>query len=557
MDPLKQIAALLSDPSPRKRIAAAVVLGELGVKDAGVVSQLVALAKDPVDAYAEAGVEALGRLKALKALPVLFDALSRGRDVREKAKEAIAALGEDALPELRKRLEDAPPEVRAELSALLPSVGGRQSFELALEGLREQSWDAVNRVALSVRHEARAASEAERKVMRTQVEKFLAKKKTAEDETALRGALKILGYLELPDAQDTLLGWLGVKQPTAVRVEAVTSLRFALAKGPTRKALRRVMELLLDADAEVSRAARDTLTVLNIGAELAGELAELCGSPQAEVALWAITHLGALAAGRGPAERAGEAGVGARAKPSGAAKLAAKTLLPVAAGADRARAEAAARVLAALDGGAALLAEALAMAEAEPGAQVVAEQLTPLASKLSKKELQGLLDAGTKNLGKALAVARRQLEPVRAADPGGWAEALRDKRKALEKKDPARAELIAELLGRSAVATAADRYAMAARQFLHQSLDPHPRARQRDPALAELEKLHAEGFPVAATVAKDKQLSDEARYYVGVHFAEKVQFDLKNVGAELLEGLAGGKGKLATAAKNKLELLEL
>ena len=80
--------------------------------------------------------------------------------------------------------------------------------------------------------------------MRTQVEKFLAKKKSAEDEPAVRGALKMLGYLELAETQDTLLGYLGAKQSPAVRVEATTALRFALATGPSKKALRRLMELL-------------------------------------------------------------------------------------------------------------------------------------------------------------------------------------------------------------------------------------------------------------------------------------------------------------------------
>ena len=36
------------------------------------------------------------------------------------------------------------------------------------------------------------------------------------------------------------------------------ALRFALAKGPSKKALRRLMELLTDADYSVARAARDT-----------------------------------------------------------------------------------------------------------------------------------------------------------------------------------------------------------------------------------------------------------------------------------------------------------
>jgi hypothetical protein len=94
-------------------------------------------------------------------------------------------------------------------------------------------------------------------------------------------------------------------------------------------------------------------------------------------------------------------------------------------------------------------------------------------------------------------------------------------------------------------------------QLAHSSLDPHPRARQRDPSLAELEKLHKEGFKIGEACKKDKKLSDEARYYLGVHFAEKPTFELKNIGAEILEGLAEGKGKIARAAKNKMKLLQL
>lgn len=541
MDAMDRIVKLLDDESPRKRIAAAVVLGELKVKDPAVVSRLVQMAKDPVDAYAEAAVEALGQLRALKGLPVLLDALGRGRELSAKARAAIAELGEDALPEIRARLDGASPEVRAALSQLLPAVGGRQSFEMALEGMRDQPWDAINKVALSVRAEARTMSEAERRVMKTQVDKFLAKKKTAEDEPALRGALKTLGFLELTETQDTLLGYLGVKQPPAVRVEAATALRFALAKGPSKKALRKLMELLEDRDTLVARAARDTLTVLKIGAEFSDELAELCASRDVEVSVWAIRHLGGLAV-----SEKGAAG-----------KLAAHTLLPVAAGGDRTRAEAAAKVLAELPGGDSLLAQALAEAEEETGAQVLVDVLAPLAVKLPKKDVKLLLAAGQKHLAKSLAVARRQLEPVRAADPEAWAEVLRDAYKALLKKDPARAEAIGQLLGRSAVATPEDRFSIVVQQLGHSSLDPHPRARQRDPSLAELERLHGEGFKVAEAVRKDKKLSDEARYYVGVHFAEKPQFELKNVGAEILEAMAQGKTKLAKAAKNKMKLLEL
>jgi hypothetical protein len=302
--------------------------------------------------------------------------------------------------------------------------------------------------------------------------------------------------------------------------------------------MRALIDLLEEPDSFVARAARDTLTVLKIGPEFADELAELCGSKFVEVSLFAIERLGQFSQ-KSP-------------------KLAVKTLLPVARGGDRTRAEAAAKVLASLPGGEDLLVEALADAEEEAGAQVLAEVVNPMATKLSKKHVKMLLGAAEKQLGKSFAIARRQLEPVRNADPEAWGELLRDKAKALQKKDPARAEAVAQLLGQSAVATEEDKYGFAVAQLQHHSLDPHPRARQRDPALQAFEKLQAEGFKVADSVAKDKKLSDEAKYYVGVHFAEKPQFELKSVGAEILEALAeSGRGKMAKAAKNKMKLLEL
>jgi HEAT repeat protein len=64
MDLTQKLVQLLEAPSPRARIAAAVVVGELGLKDAAVVARLMPLAADPVDALAEPAVEALGTLRA-------------------------------------------------------------------------------------------------------------------------------------------------------------------------------------------------------------------------------------------------------------------------------------------------------------------------------------------------------------------------------------------------------------------------------------------------------------------------------------------------------------
>ena len=490
MDPVDRIVALLTDASPRKRIAAAVVLGELGVKSAPVIAALSALAKEELSALAEPAVEALGRLGARSAMPVLLVALER-KDLAQAAAQAIAALG-GAAP---------------------------KSFAAVLDGLRGQHWDAVSKLALMVRPTAREATPAERKSMAKQAAAFL--KKLRDDEPALRGAIKILGYLELPETAVLLEMYLAPEQSVPVRVEAITALRFALGQKPAARPLRELVELLEDAEPLVARAARDTLTVVpGVTPAQLLRLSHLKG----EISLWAIDRLHA----------------------SGAAR----ELAQLANGGDRARAEAAVHALAGLPGSAPLLADALAGATEEAAAHLLAEALERV--QVSGRDLAKLREAGAAMLGKSFALARRQLEPVRRADPQGWAKLLREA--ARKAADPARAEAISELLARSSWATPQDRYGHASLLLRRSALDPHPRARQADPALAEMEKLSADGFALAGALEKDRAITDEARYQVGFHFSEHTAPEVRAQGILLLEGLASGRGKIARAAKNKLGL---
>ena len=490
MDPVDRMVALLSDASPRKRIAAAVVLGELGTKSAKVVAALSELAGDELSALAEPAVEALGKIGARSAMPVLLAALER-KDLAQAAAQAIAALG-GAAP---------------------------RSFAALLDGLRGQPREAASRLALSVRQTARAAPPAERKSMAKQAAAFV--KKLRDDEPALRGAIKILGYLELPETAELLEPYLAARQSGPVRVEAITALRFVLGTNPASRPLRTLVQLLEDADELVARAARDTLTVVPgvTSAELL-RLAQLKG----ELSLWAIDRLHA----------------------SGAAR----ELARLARGADRARAETAVRALSGLPGSAPLLIDALVEATEEAAAHALAEALERV--QVAGRDLARLRAAGAAMLGKSFALARRQLEPVRRADPQGWAQLLRDA--ARKVTDPARAETVLELLARSSWATPQDRYAHASLLLRRSALDPHPRARQSDPALAELSKLAADGFAIASALEKDRGVSDEARYHAGFHFFEHASPEVRTQGVLLLEGLSSGRSKIARAAKNKLDL---
>jgi len=346
------------------------------------------------------------------------------------------------------------------------------------------------------------------------------------DSTVRVAAAFALGLLRDSAAVDALIERLTGLPPldTASADEAITALRFALGVKPSAKPLRALLRLLEEPDALVARAARDTLTV--VPGVATADLARLARAKSAELALWTIERLRTVGAARELAALAG--------------------------GADRARAEAAVRALAGLPEAGPILVAALASVEEEAGAHALAEALERV--ELSAREVSKLRAAGAASLKKSFAIARRQLEPVRRADPQGWAELLREAAK--KTSDPARAEAISELLARSSWASLQDRFAYASLLLRRSQLDPHPRARQADPALLELEKLAADGFAVADALAKDRAATEEARYHAGFHFAEHPSAEGRAQGIALLEELAGrGRSKIARAAKNKLGLL--
>src|SRR5258708_107408 len=98
---VKKLAALLASEALERQIAAAIVVGELGLRDPALVSGLFALANSGLPPLQRHAAEALGWLPTVKALPHLLPLLaSRDESVRHAAAAAVSALGDAALPAL-------------------------------------------------------------------------------------------------------------------------------------------------------------------------------------------------------------------------------------------------------------------------------------------------------------------------------------------------------------------------------------------------------------------------------------------------------------------------
>lgn len=533
-DLTQRLIGLLGHAEPRLRVAAAQVVGELGIGEPKAIAALSKLAAEPADGLAVPALEALGKLQSVASVPLLVASLGRGGEVARAAREALPKLGAEALPLLRKALDEASPELKTQLAQVLPALGGKKSFDLALEGLLGQPWDGCMKVALAVRAEVKGATPAERKARLEQLERFLGKKGVQAHEPALRAALKMVGYLELTESIELLLPWLGAAHPPLVRVEATTALRFALSSPPKKKVLLLLVAGLESAQPLVAQATRDTLTVVPLDEAGAQALAELAGRVEGELGAWLIQKLGSLG---------GESAV--------------KALVPLCRGKDRTRAQAASQALAQLPEGELHLGRALLACDDEQEAGVLVEALAPLARKLDAKLRKQLLESGSASLLSRPGLGRRVLDPIRELDPVAWANALRAAATQLGKKEPARAEPLWTALVKSPLATDDDRWALARFELRRSPKDPHPKARLRDPALPLLERLGDAGFALAKAMEKDKQLDEEARFYVAFHFVERATPEARAVGVALLEGIVerSGRSKLGKAAKNKLGLL--
>ena len=555
---LRKLTALLSHPAPERQIAAAIVLGELGVTDAAVVAGLIEAATGEHPAIQRHAVEALGRLRAPRALPAILAALgARDESLRRVAIVAAIAFEDAAVGPVRERLSiTTEPLERRALEEILGRVGGKDAFSALLGALDTTDAAASRAAALAVRQRIKAASARERAGYLAQVTKLLdrqnarsAQGKATKDQSATAradkgvglttAALKILGYLEDPAAVPLLLGYAkDSRADEAVRQEAVVALRFTSAGAAAARVAPALLDLAEEAPLSLARTALYSLASLDVPPALAKRLGALAAGAEPDRALLALERLGQMAQPEAGHELA---------------RLLATTP-------DRARAEAAAGAL--VNHPEATSALASALLETTDGARVtlLAKLLLPRAPAL----------ASGNAAGKKLARALLQLAVERAAHPGPEGQALLPLARAL---DPAaladglraaadraaRARVLPRARSKGGAAQPAE-VALALRRRLGHSAEASPQdgyalavaelgAGHRDEALAIFRQLLDRGFDLAAALRRDRQLEAETRYQIGFHLA-----DQRHPAAEEILGdvAKAGRGKAAQMAKAKL-----
>ncbi|MGH7435208.1 MAG: HEAT repeat domain-containing protein [Polyangiaceae bacterium] len=563
MSDVDKIIRLLDSDAIEKKIAAAIVLGEIGARGAAVVEGLTKALASEVPLLQRHALDALARTGAARTLPAIAPLLAaRDEEVRHAAVAAMVSVGQTVLPILQQRRATATPEEKRSMDAILAALGGTDAFHVLLEGLLSSNAETAKAAAIAVRQRVREADAKQRRSYLVETEKFLRKADKIATESrggyvAVAAAIKILGYLEDERAVPTLLEFAKAKRnEPAVRQEALIALRFVLApkdgdggraksQASASDAVAALVAAAEDPDRSLAQTALHTLASLRLPASVARRLEKLTGHPDLERARLAIEMVG---------RQAGEA-------------HAAVLVNVIATTPDKRRAETDSQCLVeALEGEAARtpgadpvrkdavapLAKALVDASDADRAWLLRTVLRPSAKDVPASLRKQILATAAARLEGGVRGWEPLLAAARDADSRGTADALRAQAARLKKSGAERAVRVLRALCQSDSCTDDDRYDWAVAELARGARDTRPGAREADESLRLLSSLLARGVDVGARLRKDRGVDLEHLYYVGFHFAESGA----PLGTELLQAVAdrGGRAKIAKMARSKLSL---
>lgn len=529
--PLKKLLSLLDAAKPEGvRRAAAVVLAEVGGKDAALSAALTESLADESPAVRLEAIRAAGKLKVDAALPQLIERIKDGGEEAEAAAHAAAMLGAKGVKGLHALMPKVAPGLRRYIAAALSAHGAGAADPTDL--LRDKDPGVVDATTRSVLAQIPELTPAKKQTLVAELIDVLKDKKTPPGQAAEAAAVKLLATLDDPKAAAALWECTVRGKPVELRVMALSALgRWVSAPG--KEQLQRLFECAADRDGRVAGPALVTLNGLQATDKTRGDWLALLQAPDSAVRRLAVAKLGD------------------RDEPEVAAALMKQFDHP-----DRNLREDALTRLRALKSGRAVLTQWLfdsdtpdrAWALARAQAAVVNEQPKGWRDKIFTQAAKYLDDGDRRN--EAFFFLLREGD---ANDLRERVEAKADGYR--KKKDYESALRYLRLLTRDPACGFATRFEAAACEL---KVSPHELAhesRAAHPGLRTLANLAQNYEPeLIELLDKTKWLEPEDLYYAGFHLAEQIGRS-KAVGGHALKLVVqrSPKSKLAQAAKAKLK----
>jgi hypothetical protein len=548
----ERIVGLLDDPRVEMRCAAALVLGATGAGSAhsGTIGKALAKRLDDVAPVQRIALDALIELKARGLADKLAPLIGSSDEVvRGKALQLLAAQGAAAEQALGRELSRGTAASRAMVVSLLAKRAGGEALDALFDQLADP--DVGEHTLHSLRQEIDAGDARQRAAIEKQALAAIQRLGARTSKRALpdgdpellrlAALLRLVGYCADPATLAVLAKHAQTRQPLTVRLAAIAAMRRILARPDakgTEPAIVALIEFADDADAKVARAAVDTLRGTVIPDKLIKKFSALARATNPDARRLAVERLPATG-GAGAVEQLIE-------------NLTAEDAGPR---------EAAARALAQAPEAAAPLARALARCDDPRAAWHLSRALQPHAGRVPDAAIEAVVKALRQRIdrhGDKDRVAAMQLETLHHLAPGAYAEVLFDEARRLRRGKHYTAAFAAlrPLAQTAASLDDEQRFFIGVLGVKAAGKEMIRRARDADPVLGQFRALLGRGYPVATSLAKQKDIEPEELFSLGFSFLESREDEDRELGAELLEQVLARqpRGKLATACKNKLRL---
>jgi hypothetical protein len=527
----KLLLLLGQEHSAEVRAAAALVLGEVGNRDAAIAQSLCDALDDPEATVRAQVLGAIGKLRVDRALPHLLDRVQSGGLEAEWAAQAAAALGVKATHALQELMSQVAPGLKRRIAGALAAGGTASAETAAVDVLLDNDPHVVDAAARSLISKVPTLGASHRRALTDHILELLGRKRkiamAAHAESALVRLLAALG-----DSRGETMFWIRIEPPHPPELRSAALQALGMLPLPTnRDKVKRLLHCAADADFRVAAPALIILKGATVSDRALDDWLPLLHASDPAARRFAIDKLGA------------------KDTPAVAEALMSQLDHP-----DRGLREVALTSLAKLSHGRETLARHLLAAETPDRAWTLARVQAPFAPEYSSA-VRNKIFATTCAY---LEAGDRRTEPLlfllREADKD-WRDRLEERALALrKKKEYAAALTYLRLLGRDPACGEAIRFELAACGLKLSEHDLDFETRAADPALEQFAGLmRRHDSDLAAWTAKAKWLEAADLFYLGFHFVEGARAE-KEFGANVLRLLLQRfpRSKQAKLAKNKL-----
>jgi len=288
-----KICSMLKSGDPELQCAAARVLGELKPKDPTVIRALGSVLTDGLESVRLYALGALRSIGSKSSLKYIIPRLSAEDIERRAAAAAVAAVGNAALPELKKELPRLSPAGRQMAADIIMSIGTEAAFEVLFEALALGDFDLCRHICDLFRDQMPGFTKNRQDIVFRKIVKFLDMKEVKGNEVATIAGLRLLGYLGHENSLDMLIPYLSEEMPPAIRRHALLAVSALLpVRKPKPEFVQALLKLLSDrTHPDIMETSLRILNGLSIPASLSDEMIKLLYNRHSAVRKLAVRAL--------------------------------------------------------------------------------------------------------------------------------------------------------------------------------------------------------------------------------------------------------------------------